>query len=42
MPKEIKEQVVSHVDIPRFMGDWFVIASMPTPFEKGVYNVETV
>jgi apolipoprotein D and lipocalin family protein len=38
MPKEIKEQVVSHVDIPRFMGDWFVIASIPTPFEKGVYN----
>lgn len=38
MPKEIKEQVVPSVDIPRFMGDWYVIASIPTPFEKGVYN----
>lgn len=38
MPKEIKSQVVPSVDIPRFMGDWYVIASIPTPFEKGVYN----
>lgn len=38
MPSKIKDQVVTEVDIPRFMGDWFVIASIPTPFEKGVYN----
>lgn len=38
MPKDIENQVVSKVDIQRFMGDWYVIASIPTPFEKGVYN----
>jgi apolipoprotein D and lipocalin family protein len=26
------------VDIPRFMGDWYVIAAIPTPFEKEAYN----
>ena len=26
------------VDLERFMGDWYVIASIPTPFEKKVYN----
>jgi apolipoprotein D and lipocalin family protein len=29
---------VSRVDLERFMGDWYVIASIPTPFEKAVYN----
>ena len=30
------------VDVPRFMGDWYVIAAIPTWFEKGAYNaVET-
>ncbi|WP_078119805.1 lipocalin family protein [Thiosocius teredinicola] len=29
---------VSSVDIDRFMGDWYVIASIPTPFEKDIYN----
>lgn len=38
MPKEIETQVVPKVEISRFMGDWYVIASIPTPFEKGVYN----
>ena len=38
MPKDVQSQVVSEVDIKRFMGDWYVIASIPTPFEKGVYN----
>lgn len=38
MPKDIKNQVVENVDIKRFMGDWYVISSIPTPFEKGVYN----
>ncbi|BDU21663.1 lipocalin family protein [Dyella sp. GSA-30] len=33
---------VEHVDLPRFMGDWYVIATIPTRFEKNAYNaVET-
>jgi len=33
---------VPHVDLPRFMGDWYVIATIPTRFEKSAYNaVET-
>ena len=33
---------VPRVDLPRFMGDWYVIASIPTWFEKEAYNaVET-
>lgn len=26
------------VNLPAFMGDWFVIASIPTPLEKGAHN----
>jgi apolipoprotein D and lipocalin family protein len=29
---------VAHVDLPRFMGDWYVIASIPTFAEKHAYN----
>lgn len=29
---------VDHVDIPRFMGKWYVIANIPTVFEKGGTN----
>ncbi len=29
---------VPSVDLERFMGDWYVIASIPTSFEKGAYN----
>lgn len=29
---------VTHVDLPRFMGDWYVIANIPTFIEKGAYN----
>ena len=29
---------VAHVDVPRFMGDWYVIANIPTFLEKGAYN----
>lgn len=29
---------VHHVDLDRFMGDWYVIASIPTPFEHDIYN----
>lgn len=33
---------VSHVDLPRYMGRWFVIASIPTRFGSDGYNqVET-
>ncbi|MEX1266572.1 MAG: lipocalin family protein [Woeseia sp.] len=35
-------ETVDHVDIPRFMGRWYVIASIPTFLEKDAYNaVET-
>jgi apolipoprotein D and lipocalin family protein len=27
-----------HVDLDRFMGDWYVIASIPTFLEKDAYN----
>ena len=33
---------VDHVDIDRFMGDWYVIENIPTFLEKGAHNaVET-
>lgn len=33
---------VAHVDLPRFMGTWYVIATIPTRFEKNAFNaVET-
>jgi apolipoprotein D and lipocalin family protein len=31
-------QTVEHVDLDRFMGPWFVIASIPTFIEKDAYN----
>ena len=31
-------QTVEQVDLQRFMGDWYVIANIPTPFEKGAHN----
>ena len=27
-----------HVDLARFMGDWYVIANIPTFVEKGAHN----
>ncbi|MCK9689378.1 lipocalin family protein [Scleromatobacter humisilvae] len=30
--------LVPHVDLARFMGDWYVIASIPTWLEKGAHN----
>ena len=30
--------VVPHVDLDRFMGDWYVIANIPTFIEKGAHN----
>ncbi|MGD2173567.1 MAG: lipocalin family protein [Gammaproteobacteria bacterium] len=29
---------VDRVDLPRFMGDWYVIANIPTFIEKDAYN----
>jgi apolipoprotein D and lipocalin family protein len=29
---------VEKVDLARFMGDWYVIANIPTPIEKGAHN----
>ena len=29
---------VAHVDLARFMGDWYVIANIPTPIEDGAHN----
>lgn len=29
---------VPHVDLPRFMGDWYVLAGQFTPFERGAHN----
>jgi len=31
-------ETAHHVDIDRFMGDWYVIANIPTPLEKGAHN----
>lgn len=31
-------RTVAQVDLPRFMGDWYVIASIPTFLEKGAHN----
>ena len=30
--------IVPHVDLPRFMGDWYVIANIPTFIEKNAHN----
>lgn len=30
--------VVPHVDLPRFMGSWYVIANIPTFVEEGAHN----
>lgn len=31
-------KTVEQVDLPRFMGDWYVIANIPTAIEKEAYN----
>ena len=36
MSKPIRTE--NHVDINRFMGDWYVIANIPTFIEKGAHN----
>jgi apolipoprotein D and lipocalin family protein len=37
-PQQQPLQPVANVDLPRFMGDWYVIAHIPTFIEKGAYN----
>ncbi|MDX1802434.1 MAG: lipocalin family protein [Alcanivorax sp.] len=31
-------EVADNLDLDRFMGDWYVIANIPTPPEKGAHN----
>jgi len=31
-------RTVDYVDLQRFMGDWYVIANIPTAIEKGAHN----
>jgi apolipoprotein D and lipocalin family protein len=31
-------KTAEHVDIPRFMGDWYVLAHIPAPAEKDAWN----
>lgn len=37
MPAQAPLQTVRSVDLPRFMGDWYIIASIPTFIEKEAY-----
>ena len=37
-PASTPVQTVSHVDLQRFMGDWYVIANIPTFIEREAYN----
>ena len=30
--------IAPHVELERFMGDWYVIASIPTRLERGAHN----
>ncbi len=36
--KQTPLKTVQFVDLERFMGDWYVIANIPTMFEKGAVN----
>lgn len=36
--REAEMQTVDFVDLERFMGDWYVIANIPTFLEKGAHN----
>jgi apolipoprotein D and lipocalin family protein len=38
MNQQAPVTLADQVDIPRFMGDWYIIATIPTPFEKGAFN----
>lgn len=36
--KHVPMATVDYVDIDRFMGDWYVVANIPTFLEKGAHN----
>ena len=36
-PPRAPVELASHVDLPRFMGDWYVIANIPTFLEKNAF-----
>ena len=36
--RQLPMPAVASVDLDRFMGDWYVIANIPTYFEKGAHN----
>ena len=36
--KEAEMRTVDYVDLERFMGDWYVVANIPTFLEKGAHN----
>lgn len=38
VPDAQKIVTESYVDLARFMGEWYVIASIPTAIEKNIYN----
>jgi apolipoprotein D and lipocalin family protein len=38
MDKEKELRTVAHVDLQKFMGDWYVIANIPTFVEEGAVN----
>jgi len=41
-PQKVTVPVVASVDLPRFMGPWYVIGVIPTFIEKDIYNaIET-
>jgi apolipoprotein D and lipocalin family protein len=37
-PRLPELKTVAKVDLPRFMGDWYVIANIPTFIERGAHN----
>jgi apolipoprotein D and lipocalin family protein len=37
-PQKVTVPVVSSLDLPRFMGPWYVIGVIPTFLEKDIYN----
>ena len=37
-PQKVTVPVVASVDLPRFMGPWYVIGVIPTFIEKDIYN----
>ena len=37
-PRHAELATVANVELPRFMGDWYVIANIPTPIERGAHN----